>query len=508
MALEIKLAQKLTQTLVMTPQLQQAIKLLQLGRLDYLEEIEREVLENPILESSYEQDLSHESAEENSRNVADSLSSDSIDYRSRTESEELALMDFGVDPSSSETIDEGKSEVNNEGDFQIAYYTDSLEYYPGGTGRGASFDGEAPSLEATVSAPEGLSSHILWQLRSLDIEMRDGEIVEHILGNLDRSGYLSCGVEDIALSCDRDVVDVERVLSIIQTLDPPGIAARDLQECLLIQLQERGLVEELPGKLVKNHLDLLEKRRYDLIAKAEKCELQEVYDALRIVTKLEPCPGRAFSDEPPIYITPDIYVRKIDDEYVIQLNESGMPRLRISKEYQELLSRGQLARDSGKEYVQDCLKRGQWLMKIMEQRQSTIYRVTKSIIKHQYEFLEKGISALKPLVLRDIAQDLGLHESTISRVTSNKYVHTPQGVFELKFFFSSGLSSDAGEVSSESVKLRIRDLISSEDGKNPLSDQTLATMLRKEGIDIARRTVAKYREMLNILPSSRRKKHF
>ena len=299
------------------------------------------------------------------------------------------------------------------------------------------------------------------------------------------------------------------MLKIIQTLDPAGVGARDLRECLLIQLDQLGLSDSLSARIVEKHLEKLEVRRYDQIARDENVDVESVYEALRQIQKLEPRPGRPFVDEAPVYITPDIYVRKIENEWVISLNEAGMPKLRLSPRYRDLLRNGNGGGDlKGKEYLQDKVRSAAWLIRSVHQRQQTIYRVAESIMRFQREFLESGVSGLKPLVLRDVADDVKMHESTISRVTTNKYIHTPHGVFELKFFFSSGLRTGDGEISSESVKEQIREMVSAEDPAQPLSDQAIVEKLKANGIEIARRTVAKYREMMGVLSSSRRKKVF
>ena len=487
MALEIKLNQKLSQSLVMTPQLQQAIKLLQLGRMEYLEVIERELLENPVLEDLREVDS--QTFQESADNTPSTASNSSVEGESEPSKNESSV---------------SKSDGELPSDFFSAQ--------TGTAGKKRSdFGGERPSLEATVSSPEGLSSHLLWQLRTERLDSADYEIVSQILGNIDRNGYLACTVAEIAAECSRAEEDVLKVLSLIQTLDPPGIAAQNLQECLLIQLEQLGMRNTLAGKLVESYLSELELQKYGVIAKAEGLPVEDVYEAIKEIKKLEPRPGRPFVDESPIYITPDIYVRKVGRDYVLSLNDSGMPKLRLNPYYQELLStktESKSNQDKDKEYLQDKVRSASWLIKSIRQRQQTIYRVTESIMKHQRDFLDKGVSSLKPLILREIAADVGMHESTVSRVTTNKYVHTPQGIFELKFFFSSGLKSGNGEVSSESVKERIRLLIKEENPKKPLSDQALVNLLQAEGIDIARRTVAKYREMMNILSSSRRKRMF
>ncbi|MFN8389130.1 MAG: RNA polymerase factor sigma-54 [Bdellovibrionota bacterium] len=492
MALEIKLNQKLSQSLVMTPQLQQAIKLLQLGRMEYLEVIERELLENPVLEDLGE----NESFAPPAETFADANASTGDDNHSSEAPAEFS------DRHDSSSADPREPKT----DFSESYGDSQFEF--SNRNRSNDSDREKPSVEATVSNPAGLASHLLWQLRTSDLPPEDQEIAAQIVGNLDRNGYLCCPLDEIANTCGRESDAVERVLSLVQSLDPAGIAARDLRECLLIQLEQLGQASSLAWNIVSLHLGELEMKRYDVIAKREGVSVDDVYQAIKTIQKLEPRPGRPFVDEAPIYITPDVYVRKVGDDYVVSLNESGMPRLRLNPVYQELLQNGKGRELGDKEYIQDRIRSASWLIRSIQQRQQTIFKVTQSIVKFQREFLEHGVSALKPLVLRDVAADVGMHESTVSRVTTNKYVHTAQGVFELKYFFSSGLRTDGGEVSSESVKERIRELVSKENPKKPLSDQAIVTVLKAEGIDIARRTVAKYREMLNILSSSRRKKMF
>lgn len=466
MALEIKLNQKLSQTLVMTPQLQQAIKLLQLGRVEYMEVIDRELLENPLLE----------------------------DLRDQPEDPE------GRESSQDRTPPKSENEWVN-------YYELYAESYSSGYGKARKGDpDEDRAFEATVTKQEGLFSHLLWQVRTLEIPAPEKEIAIQIIGNLNRDGYLVSPVTEIAADARCSMEEVEKVLALVQNLDPPGIAARDLRECLLIQLEQMGRRDSLSAKIVSDHLPKLEMRRYDQVAKEEGVKLETVFEALKEIQKLEPRPGRPFVDEAPVYITPDIYVRKLNDEWVVTLNENGMPKLRLNPEYRELLNNG--GTSSEKEYLQERVRSATWLMKSIHQRQQTIYKVAESIMKFQRDFLELGVQALRPLVLREVAEDVKMHESTVSRVTTNKYIHTPHGVFELKFFFSSGLNSEGGSVSSESVKEKIRQLVSEEDPVHPLSDQAIVKQLKAEGIEIARRTVAKYREMMNLLSSSRRKKVF
>ncbi|MBP9837869.1 MAG: RNA polymerase factor sigma-54 [Proteobacteria bacterium] len=478
MALEIKLNQKLSQSLVMTPQLQQAIKLLQLGRMEYLEVIDQELISNPVLEDLRENDSNSEQHLTPSKN---------------TETEFIELPDSL--PDSSIQIRDYFGEHMPESNFYSHV-------------RNSNIESEKNSLENRLCNQEGLFAHLISQIRSSEIKVSEQEIATYIIGNLDKNGYLSVSVEEIAEDAKCEVSEVETVLAIIQQFDPLGIGARDLRECLLIQLEASGMKDTLSWRIVSDNLAELEIKKYDVIAKKNGVLLEDVFEAVREIQKLEPRPGRSFVEEEPIYITPDVYIKKVGDNYVITLNDAGMPKLRLNPIYHEMLAKLQTATGEEKEYLSEKVRSATWLIKSIEQRQQTIYKVSQSIIRFQKEFLENGISALKPLVLKDVAEDLGMHESTISRVTTNKYIHTPHGVFELKFFFTSGLKSDGGDVSSESVKEKIRELVSKENPKKPLSDQAIVSALKKQGIDIARRTVAKYREMMSILSSSRRKQVF
>lgn len=506
MALEIKLSQKLSQSLVMTPQLQQAIKLLQLGRLEYLEVVEKELLENPILEDARDEGVydSHLAGKE----ISDGLSP------SGDSSQSSAEANFEGAPSSQESSADSLNNVSFQDTPGWVERSDFSSDFSQGSrlSRGnVSADDldERPSLEAIMSRPEGLATHLLWQLKTAAaLSPEDEHIAVQIIGNLDRDGYLQISIEELSSFGGCTVADGERVLALIHSLDPAGVGGRNLRECLLIQLNQQGLEDSLPAKIVANFLHQLELRRYEVIARETNVSVEQVYEAVKRIQKLEPRPGRQFYVEPPVYITPDIYVRKVGDDYIISLNDVGIPKLRMSSRYRELLSSGRASQLPDFQYLQEAMRSAAWLIKSIEQRQQTIYRVTESIMKFQRGFLEHGVCALKPLVLRDVAEDVQMHESTISRVTTNKYVHTPQGVFELKFFFTSGLHSENGEVSSQSVKEKIRALIAAEDSRKPFSDQLIVERLRAEGIDIARRTVAKYREMMSILSSSRRKRHF
>ncbi|MBX7137799.1 MAG: RNA polymerase factor sigma-54 [Oligoflexia bacterium] len=497
MGLEAKLVQKLSQSLLMTPQLQQAIKLLQLGRLEYKEALEKELLENPILEESREE----AEARSESQSAAGAEAESSIPVPSDNSSS-----DSGEDATPAE---EGQLAPNSQAPIAWEDYLENFTDSRGAATPKGFFDFEdKPSLESTLTRSETLHEYLVAQLRFADVKRQDQSILLNILGNLDKDGYLCVTYTDIAEACGCDVGDVERVMGVVKAMDPPGVGARDLSECLLIQLENMGLGSSLEARIVSQHLDKLEKRKFDQIAKTEQVAVEEVYKAVTAIRNLEPRPGRQFGEETVRYIIPDIYVYKVGGEYVISLNEDGLPKLRVSPYYLDLLKRKDAENLPNYEYLSGRLKAASWLIKSIHQRQQTIYRVTESIVKFQREFLEHGIERLRPLVLKDVADDIGMHESTVSRVTTNKYVHTPQGVFELKYFFSNGIKTDGGDVSSATIKDKIKNMIAAEPPAEPISDQEIVDRLKAENIEIARRTVAKYRENLGILSSSKRKKLF
>jgi RNA polymerase sigma-54 factor len=478
MALETKLLQKLNQSLLMTPQLQQAIKLLQLGRLEYKEAIENELLENPVLEEFREDDGAAQQAP--SEQSPDPL---------------LSAADNA--PASSDDVDA-------KGDWEN--YLETFTDYSGtATPKGTVDYEERPPLENSVTRTETLQEHLFSQIRFLDLSEPEEKVILHIVGNLNRDGYLCSDFDELARECEVDVDVVEKLMDVMRSLEPVGIGARNLQECLAIQLENMGYGNGLPHRLITTHLDRLEARKYEQIAKLEGVTIEQVFEALGVVRKLDPRPGRLFAEDETRYITPDVFVYKVGSEYVVSLNEDGLPKLRVSPYYLDLLKSGEVA---SKSYLNERLKAASWLIKSIHQRQQTIFRVTESIMKFQREFLDHGISRLKPLVLKDVADDIGMHESTVSRVTTDKYVHTPRGVFELKFFFTTGIRTAQGEVSSSSIKEKIRNIIAKESPQHPVSDQEIVDLLKKEEVEIARRTVAKYREGLGIPSSSRRKRPF
>jgi len=412
-----------------------------------------------------------------------------------------------------EPVPEAPKVEENAKDLKEIDWGEYLETY-GNEFQGSSYadndpgdDDRRPSLENVLTKSQDLLGHLEWQLRLSSFSPEEERLAALIIGNVDNDGYLGAGVEELAELAGVEPAAVEAVLAKVQEFDPPGVCARDLRECLLIQLHQLGADDSLAARIVRDHLDSLESRRCEKLARDLGVSVELVVEASKVVSSLEPKPGRNFGEGETRYVTPDVYITKVSGEYVINLNDDGLPYLRVSHYYKRML--GADPSGEAKGYIQEKMRAASWLIKSIQQRQRTIYLVTQSIVKFQRDFFERGISGLKPLVLKDVANDISMHESTVSRATSNKYVHTPQGIFELKFFFTSSLRAGAGEdVSSESVKQRIRELIQAEDARHPYSDQYIAALLAKENVDIARRTVAKYREMMGILPSSKRKQMY
>ena len=475
MAIELRQQLKLTQQLIMTPQLQMAIKLLQLSRLELMDAIRQEMEENPTLEEFQEASAKEQATPESNDQAAVGEKTKEV------------------------TIDE---KLNSDIDW--SNYID--EYNAPGRVRFETEDREAPQYEAFISHKETLSDHLLWQLLMASPTPEEKRIGSLIIGNVDKDGYLLSSLDELAQMAGVEADDIDEVLFLLQSFDPIGVCARDLTECLLLQARQLGLKNSLVTQIISNHINHLENKNYKAICRALKVSLDEVIAAVNVITNLEPKPGRKFSDEQPQYITPDIYVYKTEDDYAIVINDDGLPKLRVNPFYKQAITQNKDVSGNARDYIQDKLRSAAWLIRSIHQRQKTIYKVMESILKYQREFFDKGITHLKPMVLRDVAEDIGMHESTISRVTTNKYAYTPQGIFELKYFFNSSIKRVYGEaIASASVQAKIRRLIESEDARKPHSDSKMAELLKAQNIDIARRTVAKYREMMGVLPSNKRK---
>jgi RNA polymerase sigma-54 factor len=523
--MEMKLQVKLSQQLVMTPQLVQAIRLLQLSRMELVEEVRKELDGNPVLADEIVEPKEREKRERESREAAANERTaeppqpaaeppERTQEAAKTESAEASSSADG------DTAQEGQDAQDQQNEVDWDRYLENQQLrQPTGATRGGFED--LPPIEQNLTKPNNLHDHLLWQLQMSDFVDTERHFALLVIGNLDEKGYLDLEggigpdgeplpdltIAVLAHEAGLDPEDADEVLTLLQRFDPVGVAARNLQECLMIQAEVLGF-DEVEKTIIRNHLHDVERRNLNAITKALDVDLEEVIDAVQEIQKLESVPARNFSeiDERTIAITPDVYVIKDSDKFVVTDNDRGMQRLYIN----EGLVKRMLKDPKAKDFINEKLRSAQWLIRAIEQRRRTIIKVTECIVEKQREFLEKGVAYLKPMILRDVAEAVGMHESTISRVTSNKYVHTPQGLFELKYFFNSSISRMGEEdIASESVKQAIKKIIAEENKDKPLSDQAIVKKLAADsGIKIARRTVAKYREMLGLLSSAKRKKLF
>jgi RNA polymerase sigma-54 factor len=475
MDMKFQLRTSMQQRLVMTPKLQQALKLLQVPTLELEHILKQEIMQNPLLEEVEYGEDEEEAREEPAE--------------SEESADEPAEEDAPDDPAK---------------DFDLDDYLDDSFKVMGWEPEREDLD---ERFERVTVAPESGIDQLVTQLHlSVDDEL-DNEIGEYLIGNLNPDGFLAIDLEEVARVFEVDVARAQSVLDVIQTFDPPGIGARNLQEGLLLQLKARHLEDSLIADIVRDHFDALKNRKFAEIARELKISPREVQDIAEEIGHLDPRPGLSTLGNEARYVTPDLVVDKVDGEYVVYLNDSNIPRLRISQAYVEELNRSKSEGDSEtREFILGKLNSAKWLIQTIEQRRRTIVKVMQCIVEEQRDFFEKGPVALRPLTLQQVATQIGMHESTVSRVTTNKYVQTPRGVFELKYFFSSSLDTDDGDsMSSKAAKTRISEIIAHEDKSRPLSDQKIVDMLKADGLNIARRTVAKYREQLGILPARMRK---
>ena len=481
MALELRQQLKLSQKLVMTQQLRQAIKLLQLNRLELSDALQAEIEQNPALEEDFSP----------IETIENPLSLSSTHEESGPQIETDRTENVKVGDTLAETNWEDYAN-NFDSNFSFSHETPAAD---------------APSQFEFISQKPGLMAYLQWQLAHSSLEEEEWDIARFIIGNLNRYGFLEIDLAQIIkeTGCSQD--DAEYVLEVIQELDPPGIAARNVSESLYLQLERLGKADSLAAEIVRDHLPLLETRNYKALSRVTGRKKPELERAINyIVTELTPFPGLSYATEETNYIVPDVYVRKFDGEYVIRLNDDDLPHLKLSSLYQDLLKNDTTLEKESRQYINEKLKNADWFIKSLYQRQRTIIKVMESILRFQYDFFERGAQYLKPLILKDVADDIEMHESTVSRVTSNKYVHTPLGIYELKYFFSTAIPREGQDaMASESIKTIIRKMIQEEDKDAPLSDNTISEKLAEKNIKIARRTVAKYREQLKILPVKHRR---
>ena len=480
MAQEQRLELRLSQRLILTPQLQQSIKLLQLPLLELTQDINQELMNNPMLEEG-------------------------VDRESEIKDEQSG-------PSNEEPVRE--STVDIEHPLEKIFGFTSESYFEDRESDGRDFGYFNPDVEETTSPFErnrdrtNLYDHLLWQLRLSTIEENIGRSVEVIINNLNDDGYMQASIDEISQLAESDTETVEKAIKAVQELDPSGVGARNLQECLLLQLPALDLSGTLVEKILTEGFSELERKKYNQLAVKFKTSINAIFDAVKIIEKLEPRPGRNYSSDEPVHIIPDVYIEESEGKFLINLNDEGIPRLRLSNYYRKLLANKKSLGAEEKQFLEEKLRSAVWLLKSLDQRNKTIYRVTESILKFQEDFFRKGAEHLKPLNLRIIAEDLGLHESTISRVTSNKYVQCPRGLLNFRYFFSNAVATDLGSMSSSTVKNIIKQIIAEEDSQKPLNDQKIVNILKSKGISVARRTAAKYREELKIPSHLKRKKWF
>ncbi len=483
MAMDLKLTQRLGQRLAMTPQLQQRIKILQLtrGELDTL--IEEELRENPTVE--------------------------------RLDKDEPAFNGNETEASTFDGIGKNEEAPTNADEVdwatQLAHYSDESDRLPPARSYSIGEEGQNAPEDRYPHETESLTEHLTWQLRFLNLTETEEYLVYLIIGHLDVDGYLEASLEEIARIAKRCPEDVEKALVLVQSCEPIGVGARDLQECLLLQLKVAPCTEEhskdivsLAVRIVEDYFVALKAGKQDVLGKALRVGPSAITNALKVIVSLEPKPGRQYGGGDIRYVTPDVHVRKIEEAYVVTLNENGLPRLKVNHFHRRLLSTGDA---KVKEYLQKKLTAAKFLIDSIHERQRTLLKVSKSLVKFQKAFLNEGISQLRPLGMREVADDIGTHESTVSRAIANKYIDTPRGLYPLKKFFITGLKQgDGEEVSPESIKAQIGALIADENPRKPLTDDAVTRQLAKQNIRVARRTIAKYREALNILPSAKRKR--
>ncbi len=494
MDMKIGLHLRQRQQLVMTPKLQQALKLLQMPSIELQQMLKQEIMENPLLE---EIEDFEETAEEEA--VEPSADGDGNAPEATAEPPEAPVEKGEED---SETKPDG-GEAGAETVDWDEYFNEGFELGQAG----AEEERQEEFFEKVPVAKRSFTDQLMGQLRIATDDPRMRTIGDYIIGSLDESGYLTCDLEEIANTFGVSVAEIDHVLELIQSFDPAGVGARNLQECLLLQLRARGAEDSMAATIVRDHFGEFKQKKYVEIARKLRVTVQELQDQCKLISTLDPKPGLEVVAEDPKYVIPDLVVETVDGKYVVYLNDRNVPRLRVSQAYHDELMREVRDGDSAaREFINARLKSAKWLIQTIEQRRRTMVKVMECIVRKQRDFFDKGTAFLKPLTLQQVASEINMHESTVSRVTTNKYVQTPRGVFELKFFFSSSLGTqDGGEVSAKSAKDRIRRIIEAETVRVPLSDQKIADILKKEGLNIARRTVAKYREQLNILPARMRK---
>ena len=525
--MSVKLTTSLSQRLVLTPQLRQRIEMLQMTTIELSDLIQQQLLENPVLEEVASQEETQELAEKILDQLADADAGSSFDLGG--ESLETAAAssngsgdvseisayaetdaDYAMSGEMSGTAEAGEDfgadEASRDAFEEIDFGREFQDYLdPGYKTQEFEYKEDAPTFEQFLTRPESLTEHLEWQLHMNPVEGQVREAAECVIGNLDADGRLNATNEEIAAMGKWPEEVVEDARQIVMLLEPVGCGARDVRECLLVQLKQLGEGERLAAQLVGEHLPDLQQHKLPHLSKQIGVDVETLLEELKIIRTLDPYPGRRYSSEEPILIAPEIYIEKLDDDYVIYFADDGSPRLRISHSYQQMLGQQETSKET-RDFIKDKMRSAVDLLRNIEHRRQTIYKVVESIVQRQREFLDKGVQYIKPMMLKDIAEDIGMHLSTVSRVVNRKYAHTPQGVIELRRFFTEGMMNEEGEeVSTRIIKLKIKKLIEEEDSHNPITDDQVVKILAKDGIKLSRRTVAKYRDQMNI-PGSRERK--
>jgi RNA polymerase sigma-54 factor len=497
MAQGLHLSQRLTQSLVLAPQLQQSLALLQAPTLELKALVEQELQQNPVLEETNVTEAELDEGPREGETVAD-VAADP------TEPPEDLAFDPATEKPSNEPVDDFQAEferlVQLDQEWRDHFAQTNVP------SRASTEDEERRQfMFDSLVAGTSLQEMMLEQVRESSLPEPDWPIAEMIIGNIDDYGYLKASIEELAASTGLPAEKIIEVLTAVQAFDPPGVGARDLQECMLLQLTRSGQQDTLEYRIIKDFMEALGKRRIPEIARGTGVEVDEVQDALENIARLEPRPGRAYLPDNDQYVLPEVFVQRSGDGFVVTTNNEHIPHLRISNTYKDLMSQGENAGEV-RNYIREKIRAGKFLIKSLHQRQQTILNIAKEIVKRQHDFMEKGVAHLKPLTMVQVAEVVGVHETTVSRAVSGKYMDTPQGIYEMKYFFTAGIQTDSGAgMSNTSVKDMIADIFKNEDAGKPLSDQEVVKMLKAKGIVIARRTVAKYRTELNILPSNLRK---
>jgi len=531
--MSVRLTTSLSQRLVLTPQLRQRIEMLQMTSLELTDLIQEQLTENPVLEEVATQEEARELAEKILDHMASggelenfdaprvetnapeggepsSNGSGEIEAESSflPESETEFAANADAEGASLEAGEELAPEATRDPFEEVDFGREFQDYLdPGYKTQEFEYKEDAPTFEQFLTRAPSLSEHLAWQLH---MDCAEGEVcdaAECVIGNLNGDGRLNATNEEIAMQGGWSEETVERARAVVMRLEPVGCGARDVRECLMAQLEARGETDRLATQLIRDHLPELQQHKLPHLAKQISVDIETLAEELQFIRKLDPYPGRRYTSEEPILISPEIYIEKLEEnsEYIIYFADDGSPRLRINPTYQQMLSQGTTTKET-RNFIKEKMRSAVDLLRNIEHRRQTIYRVVESIVNRQKEFLDKGVEYIKPMMLKDIAEDIGMHLSTVSRVVNRKYAHTPQGVIELRRFFTEGMLNEEGEeVSTRIIKLKIKKLIEEEDSHNPITDDQVVKILVKDGIKLSRRTVAKYRDQMNI-PGSRERR--